>query len=400
MAKSPQIIADAAGLQTQPNELTLPAGSLSVGENVEITRDGIVEVARGFKDFSANLPDFTPEQLLVVGGVAYLNLDNGLWYYDSNSNGWLRKSGSLGTAPWLPQFAAIVGNHLYMTVGPAVVLDFNLSTGSRTILSGRYSVQAATDGTGDAARFGLPEGICTDGTNLYVADEFNYNIRKIVIATGATTTIAGSADGSTSGTTDGTGTAARFTAPDSICTDGTNLYVGDIGVGIRKIVIATAVVSTIKTTGFTNCTGMCTDGTNLYANGASGITKIVLADLSTSVIASGGGGMCLDSQDANLYVTQNNTVQVVNLATTNVTTLCGSAGISGDADGMGSAARFNSPNGICTDGLDFYVCDTGNNKLRKVYQNGLVATLDGSSSNAFASPGIPLISGFVARPPS
>jgi tripartite motif-containing protein 71 len=51
-------------------------------------------------------------------------------------------------------------------------------------------------------------------------------IRKIVIATGVVTTFAGN---STSGYTDGTGTGARFSVPKGIMTDGTNLYVADTG---------------------------------------------------------------------------------------------------------------------------------------------------------------------------
>ena len=66
--------------------------------------------------------------------------------------------------------------------------------------------------------------ITTDGTNLYVADSDNHKIRKIVIATGAVTTLAGS---SSYGSTDGTGTSAKFKNLRGITTDGTNLYVTD-----------------------------------------------------------------------------------------------------------------------------------------------------------------------------
>ena len=50
-------------------------------------------------------------------------------------------------------------------------------------------------------------GIITDGTNLYVADTFNYLIRKIVISTGAVTTVAGTGS---AGSANGTGTSASF----------------------------------------------------------------------------------------------------------------------------------------------------------------------------------------------
>ena len=67
-------------------------------------------------------------------------------------------------------------------------------------------------------------GIATDGINLYVADEYNNEIRQVVIATGAVTTLAGS---TTYGSVNGTGSAASFHYPCGITTDGTNLYVAD-----------------------------------------------------------------------------------------------------------------------------------------------------------------------------
>ena len=59
-----------------------------------------------------------------------------------------------------------------------------------------------------------------------MADTFNYLICKIVISTGAVTTVAGTGS---SGSANGTGTSASFNGPAGITTDGTNLYVGDYG---------------------------------------------------------------------------------------------------------------------------------------------------------------------------
>ncbi|MDC0230284.1 hypothetical protein OAK48_04845, partial [Deltaproteobacteria bacterium] len=94
--------------------------------------------------------------------------------------------------------------------------------------------QGSSDGTGTSAKFKYPNGISSDGTNLYVADPSNQSIRKIVISTGAVTTLAGSAG--SAGSTDGTGTSAKFNWPEGITTDGTNLYVAERGGHkIRKI---------------------------------------------------------------------------------------------------------------------------------------------------------------------
>ena len=137
------------------------------------------------------------------------------------------------------------------------------------------SSSGSTNATGTSARFKEPYGIASDGTNLYVTDFRNHMIRKIVIATGVVTTFAGS---TTSGSADGTGASARFKTPDHKTTDGTNLYVVDQQNNtIRKIVIATGAVTTLAgsagSQGSTNGTGstarfkypdhVTTDGTNL-----------------------------------------------------------------------------------------------------------------------------------------
>ena len=90
-----------------------------------------------------------------------------------------------------------------------------ISTGVVTTLAGSSS--GSTDATGTSASFNNPAAITTDGTNLYVADFSNHRIRKIVISTGVVTTLAGSSSGST----DATGTSASFNNPGGITTDGT-----------------------------------------------------------------------------------------------------------------------------------------------------------------------------------
>ena len=96
-----------------------------------------------------------------------------------------------------------------------------ISTGVVTTLAG--SGNGNMDGTGTAALFSFPNGITTDGTNLYIADNSNTRIRKILIATAVVTTLAGSS----SGDLDGTGTSALFSNIRWIVTDGTSVYVAD-----------------------------------------------------------------------------------------------------------------------------------------------------------------------------
>jgi hypothetical protein len=52
--------------------------------------------------------------------------------------------------------------------------------------------------------------------------------------------------------------------------------------------------------------------------------------------------------------------------TWSVSTLAGSAGSLGSADGNGTAARFSFPSGITTDGKKLLIVDSGNNTVRTI----------------------------------
>ena len=227
-----------------------------------------------------------------------------------------------------------------------------------TTLAGTALSFGSTDATGAAARFYYPYGITTDGTNLYVADTTNHTIRKVVIATGVVTTLAGTA--TLFDSTDGTGAAARFYNPFGITTDGTNLYVAEYSNHtVRKIVIATGVVTTLAGTALVPDS---TDGTGAAArfNYPSGIT----------------------TDGTNLYVADygNHTIRKIVIATGVVTTLAGAALSSGSTDATGAAARFYYPYGITTDGTNLYVADQYNHTIRKVViATGVVTTLAGAA---------------------
>ena len=216
------------------------------------------------------------------------------------------------------------------------------------------------DGTGAAAQFSGTRGVAVDGSgNMYVADQSNNRIRKIVVATGVVTTLAGSG---TLGNADGTGVAAQFNYPMGVAVDGSgNVYVADQNNNrIRKIVVATGVVTTLAG----NSAQGNADGTGAAAQFSS------------------PNGVAVDGS-GNVYVADlnNNRIRKIVVATGVVTTLAGSS-TAGSGDGTGAAAQFNSPRGVAVDGSgNVYVAEQSNTHIRKiVVATGVVSTLAGSTS--------------------
>src|SRR5437660_2528365 len=63
-----------------------------------------------------------------------------------------------------------------------------------------------------------------------------------------------------------------------------------------------------------------------------------------------------------------------------VSTLAGKPAATGSADGTGAAARFNGPGGVATDSAgNVYVADTDNSTIRKITPAGVVSTLAGTA---------------------
>jgi hypothetical protein len=179
-------------------------------------------------------------------------------------------------------------------------------------------------------------------------------------------TIAGSEF--TSGTADGVGALAQFNSPQGMAIDGNNLYVADSGL-IRRIVLTTNTVTTLA-------------GDPAMPGTADGIGSAAQFLSATDLTLDGLG---------NLYVAdaEGHTIRRVVISTKEVTTVAGTAGINGSSDGIGAAARFNSPQSLTADGAgNVFIADMNNRTVRQLnLSTKAVTTFVGTAGAAVISLG-------------
>ncbi len=235
-----------------------------------------------------------------------------------------------------------------------------------TTMAGTAVNRGATDGTAGGASFAAPAGAAVDvAGNVFVADWGNHEIRKLT-PSGVVTTLAGNPKlHIPSFGQDGNGSAAWFVAPVALALDSAgNLYVADsAGQTIRKVTPAGSV---------TTLAGNATNIVGGYPTGGSSDGFGLNAQFtSPSGVAVNAGGM--------IYVadTGNHTIRQITPEGL-VTTLAGTAGSRGSADGIGPTARFYDPGGLGIDGAgNIYVADQGNSTIRRVSPDGAVITVAG-----------------------
>jgi sugar lactone lactonase YvrE len=202
-------------------------------------------------------------------------------------------------------------------------------------------------------------GVAVDATgNIYLADVVNQSIRKIS-NTGVVTTLAGSGFRSYA---EGVGTAASFNNPLGIAVDASgNVFVADQGNNrIRKITPA-GVVSTFAGSGIAG------------ASNGTGAAASFNRPYDIAIDANG-----------NLYVADTDNYRIRKISPVgSVTTLAGSS--PGNLDGIGTAAKFESPTGLTVDAYgNVYVADNGNRLIKKISSLGVVTTLAGTGVPGFA----------------
>jgi hypothetical protein len=249
-----------------------------------------------------------------------------------------------------------LGN-VYVAEGWSHVIRKVAPDGTVTTIAGTVDAAGHVNATGSAARFNVPHDIVVAPSgDVYVADMYNHVIRKIA-PDGSVTTLAGSPG--LAGTTNGTGSAARFYYPHGITYAGGELFVTTRIGGVRRVTLSGDV---------TTVNDVCGAGSWDIAWG----------------IASDAAGALYVSDYAN-NVVRKIVRSGLNFCATNIG---GVAGLRGSEDGTGTAARFGSPVGtaVAPDGT-LYVVEQAWLGVRR----GTPATLT-------ATPTVPSSSGPAGTP--
>ena len=222
-------------------------------------------------------------------------------------------------------------------------------------------------GAATAAQLSFPVGVAVDGAgNLYIADSYNYRIRK-VDAAGVISTVAG--DGRFGGSLGdgGAAVAARLSRPYGVALDGAgNLYIADTDNDRIRKVDAAGVITTVAGGGSGGDGGAATAAQLFYPRG----------------VAVDGAG--------NLYFADwsNYRIRKVDAAGV-ITTVAGGSSFSGDG-GAAVAAQLFYPRGVALDGAgNLYIADASNNRIRKVDAAGVISTVAGDGTRDYGGDGGP-----------
>lgn len=286
--------------------------------------------------------------------------------------------GSAATSAQLngPQDVALdtFGNVYIADAANHRIRKITIATGVITTIAGTGTAGYSGDGgLATAAKLYAPIGISVSASgDVYIADNGNHCIRKVSAATGNISTVAGTPTLTGYSGDGGAATAARLYAPYDVTVDAANnLYIADVSNHcIRKVTASTGIISTVAGTGVGGFSG---DG------GAATAAKL-FQPFCVAVDSSG-----------NLYITDasNARIRKVTAATGVITTIAGStAGYAGDG-GPATSARFSTPYSIALDQSgNIYISDFLNQRIRKItVSTGVINTITGTGTAGFSGDG-------------
>ncbi len=320
----------------------------------------------------------------------------------------------------MPNGLAFVAPYLYVA-DPVLQTISRIApaTGAVATFAGVPNARGSADGMGGTALFDTPLGLAASGGALYVADSRNHAVRRIGVQDADVTTVAGSAG--LRGIDEGKAADARFRSPEGVTVSEGLVYVADTFNHLIRVVTPAGFTTTLAGSGhegsadgqgqdasFGAPTGIAADGAGkLYVADPLNQTVRVIA-LATSTVTTvagttamagaldGGAGLAtfnepralaFDRTRQRLYIadSRNFVVRALDVTTATVSTLAGKAGIRGSTSGRGEIARFAFPCALAIDANDshLYVADAENHTVREIdLATGDVRTLAGSAGKA------------------
>jgi sugar lactone lactonase YvrE len=410
-----------------------PAGDVCSAAGVceakaDTLADGIVEVLAG-----GSIGDNGPAEGAILRGVDALAVaDDGTIYVGENSHGLIRKITPDGI------ITTIAGNGVRGSTNntPISGLDAQVAPGDFALKDGYLYF---TDTEGDkvvrlelatnmlefvASGFSTPRGIAIDDAgNIYVGDYTAYRVRRVDAVTGSVTTFAGTGENISDGN-GGAATSAGVYGPWGVAVDADSLYVATYyGNRVRRIDLATGIISAYAGTGSENSSGddgpatsaglnsprhlaFDSAGNLLIADHDNGrIRRVEKATGTISTIA-GGNDCCFIAEDSpavqtylpepgGFAVGPDDTVylgdkrnQLLRQITTDgiIKTIAG--GVSPEGD-LGANARLNTPYGVTADknGDIIFADRSASRVLRLDRKSGEVTLVAGTGRQGFSGDG-------------
>jgi sugar lactone lactonase YvrE len=253
-------------------------------------------------------------------------------------------------------------------------------------------------GAATSASLNRPEDVAVDSQgNLYIADSLNFRVRKVDLS-GIITTAAGTGEPNFSGD-GGPATSAVLDHPLGVAVDGAgNIFISDTENDRVRKVFGSGIINTVAggTPEVQFPRGLSVDvAGNVFFGAADsqGNFSVQKLDISGGLTSLAGiflnvGDVTVNSTDV-LFVGESCIQKLAGGNGITVAGICSSQvrGFSGDG-GPATSARLNFPAGVDLDSAgNFYIADSGNNRIRKVDTNGIINTVAGNGDATFAGDG-------------
>ena len=231
-----------------------------------------------------------------------------------------------------------------------------IATGLVTTVAGTVTSTPGSSGDGGkatSAMLGFASDVCLDTSdNVYIADGDNYKIRKVTASTSIISTVVGAGVKGWNG--DQAPLSAWLNAPTGLCADANNagvLYFTEAGTHIvRRYSESSGTLTTVA--GIANAPGFNGDNIQATSAGLSSPVKVVI-----------------DSSSTYLFITDfnNNRVRRVDLFAGIISTVAGTGGYARSGDGsIATEAHFFSPVYVAVDSSGNLYVDDSQGYVRKL----------------------------------